>query len=116
MASLVTIAAYHGLPEALVAKGLLEAHGFVVGLAEWNHSSTAWHHLYALGGVRLWTIDTMENDARTLLSAASDAETASRGGRIAIVDLFAATVALGVAGLPLPLWKRRDGGLQKDAQ
>jgi hypothetical protein len=53
MAALVEVGRFQSLPEAVVAKSCLEAHGHFVVAMEYHHASMAWHHLFAIGGIRL---------------------------------------------------------------
>lgn len=71
MASLVAVAIYHEPSEAAVARSCLDAHGLIAVLPEWHHGSVAWHHAYALHGLRLLTLDAMAAEARELLGAAA---------------------------------------------
>ncbi len=69
MTKLVEIACYHSLPEAVVAQSCLEAYGHAVVAMEYHHASVAWHHLVAIGGVRLAAPEAEVQQARTLLAA-----------------------------------------------
>lgn len=69
MSKLVEIACYHSLPEAAVAQSCLEAHGHAVVAMEYYHATMAWHHLGAIGGVRLAAPEAEVQQARTLLAA-----------------------------------------------
>jgi hypothetical protein len=71
MAELVEIARFQSLPEAVVARSFLEAHGHVVVATEYNHASVAWHHLFAIGGVGLSAPEPEVEQVRALLAALS---------------------------------------------
>lgn len=116
MASMVTVAVHHDLSDAMVARSCLEAYGLVAVLPEWNHATIAWHFVYALDGLRLWTIDTNAADVRQLLGNVTDLERATATPKqtsnwlssdITIVGLATAAAAFAMAGLPMPIWKRR---------
>ncbi len=64
MSKLVEIACYHSLPEAAVAQSCLEAHGHAVVAMEYYHATMAWHHLGAIGGVRLAAPEAEVQQAR----------------------------------------------------
>lgn len=68
MASLVTIATYYDHNEALVAKSILEQHGFTVFLHDGFYTSVNWGHLFAVGGVRLAVPNPEAAEAVHLLS------------------------------------------------
>jgi hypothetical protein len=116
MATMVTVAIYHDLADAMVARSCLEAYGLVAVLPEWNHATIAWHFVFALHGLRLWTIDSSAEVAQQLLGYVADPEHATVTMKqtsswlfadIAIVDLATAAAAFVLAGLPMPVWKRR---------
>ena len=120
MASLVTVAVYHDLADAVVARSCLEAYGLVAVLPEWNHATAAWHFVFALHGIRLWTIDSSSADAQEILGcvATPDKAAVMTNNRsswlfsdITIVDLIFAATALVMAGMPAPFWKRRATGV-----
>ncbi len=67
MATLVEIGRFRSLPEAAVAKSCLEAYGHPVMAMEHYHASVAWHHLFAIGGVRLVAPEPEAAQARLLL-------------------------------------------------
>lgn len=116
MASIVTIARYYEPAEALAAAAFLRAHGFVAILPEYHHATLAWHHVFAMQGVRLWTLDSMANDALDLLQTANAprqeamedaAQRHPRFRNMTPAEFLLATAAFLLSGLPLPLWKRR---------
>ena len=109
LAKLITISVYSEPSEAVVAQSCLRAHGLVAILPEWHHASVAWHHVHALQGLRLLTLSSMAAEARLLLGLP---EAPGRPPDTPRPDVKAAEWTLGsrpflVAGLPLPLWKRR---------
>jgi hypothetical protein len=55
------------LPDALVAKSVLEAHGFMAVLSDWHVGSVDWSYMSALNGIRLCTLDVSLPDALRLL-------------------------------------------------
>lgn len=116
MASLVTVAVYHDLAEAMVARSCLEAYGMIAVLPEWNHATVAWYSVFALHGLRLWTIDSRAADAHELLGCVAAPEQATVMTKnpsswlfadITIVDLAVAATAFVIAGMPMPFWKTR---------
>jgi hypothetical protein len=118
MASMETVATFYEPAEALAAAACLRAHGFIAVLPEYHHATLAWSHVFALQGVRLWTLDTMANEARSLLGTTEpQAAPAPAGsfGRTPLglsarpAELLIAIAAFTITGLPLPLWRRRAG-------
>ena len=101
------------LPVALVVSGYLHDHGVMTALNGYHHASVAWHHLFALGGIRLSVLDSDLDRARALLAApspvADDQEQADAGGSAVTPTLFETAVALAAlsVAVPLPLWARR---------
>lgn len=100
----------------MVARSCLEAYGLVAVLPEWSHATVAWQFVFALHGLRLWTIDSSAEDARELLGCAADSEHAKvttkktstwLAADISIADLAIAATAFVLAGTPMPVWKRR---------
>ncbi len=115
MALLVTVAVYHDLPGAMVARSCLEAYGLVAVLPEWYHSAVAWQLIFALHGLRLWTVDSTAEIAEELLHGAApehvavieEKQSGWLNADITIVDIVIAAVVVVMISLPLPLWKRR---------
>ncbi len=117
MAKLVCIETFFEPTDALAAALCLRARGFIAILPEYQHASIAWHHVFALQGIRLWTLDSMADDARALLRLANPQEVpvvASSPRRrtkywnATVFEFFLALAAYLLAGLPLPIWKRRQ--------
>lgn len=71
MASLVTVASYYNLSEALVAKSILEQHGFTVFVQDSFYGGLDWGRNIALGGLRLTVPEPEAKDAAHLLSLAT---------------------------------------------
>ena len=114
MASLVTISVYSEPSEAAVAQSCLRAHRLVAILPEWHHASVAWHHVNALQGLRLLTVAPMAAEARALLGLSepperppADTPQGLLRPDVKAAEWTLAVAAFLVAGLPLPLWKRR---------
>ena len=114
MTSLVTVLVCHEFSEASVARSLLEAHGVVTCCPEWHHASVAWHNMYALGGIRLMTLNTMAGEALDLLGTGASPDRTPPATRqawvrpeVTVTDLAVALAVLIYAGLPFPLWRRR---------
>jgi hypothetical protein len=113
MARLVPVKTCLSLPEALVAESYLREHGVVTSLNGYHHASVAWHHLFALGGIRLSVLDIHLERARVLLATpspmADDEEQAVADGVAVTPTQFEIAVALAASllAMPLPLWVRR---------
>jgi hypothetical protein len=106
MASMVTVAVHHDLSDAMVARSCLEAYGLVAVLPEWNHATIAWHFVYALDGLRLWQL--LGNVTDLERATATPKQTSNwLSSDITIVGLATAAAAFVMAGLPMPIWKRR---------
>lgn len=65
---LIPIRRFRDLPQALVAKGLLESAGLKCFLSDENTIRMDWMWSNALGGVRLWVREDDLPEAATLLS------------------------------------------------
>jgi hypothetical protein len=78
MARLVVVKTYFDLSDALVARSVLEAHGFVAILFDWHVGSVNWSYMFALNGMRLCTLDVSLPDALRLLARACSARLESR--------------------------------------
>ena len=70
MASLATVAIYYEPSEAIIAKSLLEQHGFTVFVHDSYYTQVSWGHIVALGGLRLTVPKPEAEDAAHLLSLA----------------------------------------------
>ena len=68
MASLATVGTYYNPCDALIAKSLLEQHGFTVFLHDRYYTALSWDHVVAVGGLRLTVPDAEADDAVHLLS------------------------------------------------
>lgn len=66
---LIAVRRFRDLPEALVAKGMLDSAGVKCFLSDENTIRLDWLWSNALGGVRLWVREDDLPDAATLLSA-----------------------------------------------
>lgn len=104
MASLVTVSVFFDASEALVARSMLEARGLVAVLPDYHYTATAWHHRFALQGVRLCTLDTMAGDVRALLPAPAAQREVK--GQLRYRDVAFALLALMIAGIPHPVRRR----------
>ena len=67
--AVVTLARFASLPEAAVAKGLLEAHGIAVIMPE-QSLAAGYLDMGVMGGWRLLVIDEEAEAARGILAAA----------------------------------------------
>jgi hypothetical protein len=65
---LIAVRRFRDLPEALVAKGMLDSAGVKCFLSDENTVRMDWLWSNALGGVRLWVREDDLPDATTLLS------------------------------------------------
>ncbi len=65
---LIAVRRFRDLPEALVAKGMLDSAGVKCFLSDENTVRMDWLWSNALGGVRLWVREDDLPDAATLLS------------------------------------------------
>jgi len=118
MAKLVQVGVYHDLCDAVVAQSVLDSHGIVAILPEWHHCTIAWHHLHAIGGYRLLTVDEAEADALDLLKTPQPELVSEKPASqeklmfpcITFADLAIAAGALLLTGLAFPVWKRRRTG------
>jgi len=105
VASLVTVSVFFDASEALVARSMLEARGLVAVLPDYHYTAVAWHHRFALQGVRLCTLDIMAEEVRALLPAPGIERRAA--GHLRNRDLAFALFALLTAGIPHPVRRRR---------
>lgn len=117
MASIRTVAVYLDHSEAVAACSFLSAHGLFAVVPDRHLASTAWHLTHALGGVRLWVLDSELGAARELLrnDAASIPRQEGSSGEgqlvnreISILELITAICVLFLFGVPFPIWKRRN--------
>ena len=107
VARLVVARTYFDLPDALVAKSVLDAHGFVAILCDWQTVSMAWHWTVACDGVKLCTLDVSLPDALRLLDEGQEEETQDLVTTVRAIDIFMAWFALFYAGLPWPVRRRK---------
>lgn len=121
MASMICVARYYEPAEAVVAASYLRAHGLHVLLPEYHHATQAWSHVFAIQGLRVWTLDPMAQDALLLLKEveaadASDTKQVTKIGAFGlhatVMELVIAALAFAVSGLPLPLWMRRSARIR----
>ncbi len=61
------------LPEAIVARSLLDFHGYPVFLFDTAYIGVQWHKLQAIGGLRLMVLEEDLDDAKELLGTGDDA-------------------------------------------
>ena len=66
---LIAVRRFRDLPEALVAKGMLDSAGVKCFLSDENTVRMDWLWSNALGGVRLWVREDDLPDATSLLSS-----------------------------------------------
>ena|ERR1700761_7929296 len=71
---LITLQRYRDLPQALVAKGLLESAGIKCFLADENTVRMDWLWSNGLGGVKLWVREDDATEAAALLGQDSSDE------------------------------------------
>jgi hypothetical protein len=107
MARLVVAKTYFDLSDALVAKSVLEAHGFVAVLFDWHVGSIDWSFMFALNGIRLCTLDVSLPDALRLLDERLEAEDPNLVTTVRVIDILIALFAFFYAGLPYPVRRRR---------
>jgi hypothetical protein len=107
MARLVVAKTYFDLSDALVAKSVLEAHGFVAILFDWHVGSVNWSYMFALNGIRLCTLDVSLPDALRLLDERLETDDQNLRTTVRVVDILIALFAFFYAGLPYPVRRRR---------
>ena len=110
MSGPVCVGRYYDYSEALVAWSALDAAGLQPNLAELHHASIAWHHIFALQGIRLIVNSQDLEAASTVLNlrkTIGNGENYSAPKARAHELVFAAAVLL-IAGLPFPIWMRRS--------
>jgi hypothetical protein len=107
VARLVVAKTYFDLPDALVAKSVLEAHGFVAVLFDWHVGSVNWSYMFALNGIRLCTLDVSLPDALRLLDDKLEAEDPNLVTTVREIDILIALFAFFYAGLPYPVRRKR---------
>lgn len=105
MDSVVTIQNFYNISDAVIARSFLEAHGIYAWLPDWNYVSNAWHHLFALQGIRLCVLDSEQARASELLAAAERRPFGAERPRTG--DLVIASAAYLLVGIPHPIRKRR---------
>jgi hypothetical protein len=115
MTTLVTVKVYDSLPEAEVARAMLEQHGFFAFLPDKNVVSAAWYLTQAVGGIRLQVPEGELDSVRPLLGGSDDAlvkggvdscPECGSGDVFRSVSLVAGIAALVLSGMPL-LMRRR---------
>ncbi|MCH9807811.1 MAG: hypothetical protein K0U74_08775 [Alphaproteobacteria bacterium] len=101
MGRLVIIRHFYTLPDALVARSVLDAYGIVATLPDFNLVSNAWLWTQAVQGIRLGVVDLDEPVAMGLLEPVERV----RSGHIPIGldNLIWAAFALFFAGVPHPV-------------
>ena len=107
VARLVVAKTYFDLSDALVAKSVLEAHGFVAVLFDWHVGSVNWSYMFALNGMRLCTLDVSLADALSLLDDGLEAEDPNLVTTVRVIDILIALFAFFNAGLPYPVRGKR---------
>ncbi|MGO9547411.1 MAG: hypothetical protein ACLPPF_21785 [Rhodomicrobium sp.] len=107
MARLVVARTYFDLPEALAAKSVLEAYGFVAVLFDWHIGTVNWSYMFALKGIRLCTLDVSLGDALNLLNEPLEAEDPNLVTTVRVTDILIALFAFFYAGLPYPVRRKR---------
>ena len=107
MARLVVLRTYFDLPDALVAKSILEAHGFVAVLFDWHTGSVNWSYMFALNGIRLCTLGVSIPDALRSLDERLEAEDPNLVTTVRVIDILIALFAFFYAGLPYPVRRKR---------
>jgi hypothetical protein len=112
MARLVVAKTYFDLSDALVAKSVLEAHGFVAILFDWHVGSVNWSYMFALNGIRLCTLDVSLPDALRLLDERLETEDPNLRTTVRMIDILIALFAFFYAGLPYPVRRRRYRNIQ----
>jgi hypothetical protein len=106
VAKLAVAKTFLSLPEALVAKSVLDAHGFVAVLLDWQVNSIAWHYMFAWRGVRLCTLDESLPDALALLGE-REAEDPDLVTAVRASDAIIAFLTFWFAGIPYPVRRKR---------
>jgi hypothetical protein len=107
VARLVVAKTYFDLSDALVAKLVLEAHGFVAVLFDWHVGSVNWSYMFALNGIRLCTLDGSLADALSLLDDGLEAEDPNLVTTVRVIDILIVLFAFFNAGLPYPVRRKR---------
>jgi hypothetical protein len=107
VARLVVAKTYFDLSDAVVAKSVLEAHGFVAILFDWNVGSVNWPYMFAINGMRLCTLDVSLPDALRLLNERLEAEDPNLVTTVRVIDIIIALFAFFYAGLPYPVRRKR---------
>jgi hypothetical protein len=107
VARLVVARTYFDISDALVAKSVLEAHGFVAVLFDWQVASVNWSYMFALNGIRLCTLDVSLPDALPLLDERYEEEDPNFSTTARVIDILIALFAFFYAGLPYPVRRKR---------
>lgn len=106
MAKLVVAKTFFDHSEALVARSVLEAHGFVAVLLDYHLGSVAWHYTFALKGIRLCTLDVSLTDALGLLNEAHETGDMELVPTRRLIDALIASLA-STCGIPYPVRRWR---------
>lgn len=104
MPSLKTVQVFYDLPEAVVAKSMLEAHGIFAVIPDWLHASNAWHYTFAIQGIRLCVLEDDEALALELLQPSPTYEEPQRAA--SCQSGLMALLSYVFAGLPYPVRRR----------
>ena len=84
---------------------MLEAHGLFATLPDWFLSANAWHHTFAIQGIRLCVLDDDESVATELLKGSPDYEAPET--RASIKRGLIALLCLYFGGIPYPVRRPR---------
>jgi hypothetical protein len=112
VAKLVVAKTYFDRSEALVARSVLEAHGFVAVLLDYHLSALMWQYIFALKGIRLCTLDVSLAEALDLLNTeheTGDLEEVDGFELVTTMTLSDALIAslASMCGIPYPVRRRR---------
>ena len=111
MAHLVPIASRLTIPEALVIRSLLEAHGISASLDAVHHATMAWHHTMALQGLTVSVPQPDAEHAKSLLAIQDreirpDPTDDSPTGATGVTQVLVSVGIWALTGLPCPYWQR----------
>lgn len=112
MAILIPVAARLTIPEALVMRSCLEAHGIVANIDAFHYAAMVWQHSFAIQGLTLSVARPDAEHAHALLAAAMSPDDTTRTDAVPTLATGAirAIVSVGIwalTGLPCPYWERR---------
>jgi hypothetical protein len=112
MALLVTVATRLTIPEALVMRSCLEAHGIVASLDAFNYATMVWQHTFAIQGLTLSVAQPDAERAHLLLAASTLPSRIRSTDTVPALStgLIRAFVSVGIwalTGLPCPYWERQ---------